>query len=89
MRKYLEKDVEVNGHTHPRPRIDVIMDFTSVKGCEEICRTLRPGFIVHKSGRTSTVRVQQRCVTFLSSNMRRLQGSGGVGVGIECHQCLQ
>jgi hypothetical protein len=42
-RSYVETDVEVNGNIYKRQRIDVIMDFTSVKGCQEICRTLKPG----------------------------------------------
>jgi hypothetical protein len=43
---YVAKDIEVNGNRYPWRRIDVIMDFMSVKGCEEMCRTLRPGFIM-------------------------------------------
>jgi hypothetical protein len=36
---YVETDVEVNG----RQRIDVLIDFTSRAGCDEICSSLKPG----------------------------------------------
>jgi hypothetical protein len=34
-KSYVETDVEVNGNIIKRQRIDLIMDFTSVKGCED------------------------------------------------------
>jgi hypothetical protein len=40
-RSYAETDVEVNGHTYKRQKIEVLM----LRGCEEMCRTLRPGFV--------------------------------------------
>jgi hypothetical protein len=36
---YVETDIEVNGLIYKRHRIDVLMDFTSAKGCQEICRS--------------------------------------------------
>jgi hypothetical protein len=44
-RSYVTIDVEVNGHTYKQQRIDVLIDFTSVKGCKEICKSVKPGFI--------------------------------------------
>jgi hypothetical protein len=37
-RSYVAIDVEVNGHTYKRQRIDVLIEFTSQAGCKEICK---------------------------------------------------
>jgi hypothetical protein len=37
-RSYVTIDVEVNDHTYKRQRIDVFIDFTSVKCYKEICK---------------------------------------------------
>jgi hypothetical protein len=45
VKSYVETDVEVNGHVYKRRRIDVIMYFSSPKGCDTVSRTLKPGFV--------------------------------------------
>jgi hypothetical protein len=63
---YVETDVEVNGHTYKRRRIDVLMDFTSEKGCEE----MRPGFVCLSPTRVCTYiyspNAEQMCYFFLA-----------------------
>jgi hypothetical protein len=65
-RSYVAIDVDVNGHTYKRQRIDVLIGFTNPAGCKEICKSLRPGFIWLSRTRvqTSTVRTQYRCANF-------------------------
>jgi hypothetical protein len=35
-RSYVETDVEVNGHTYKRQKIEVLMYFMSLRGCEDL-----------------------------------------------------
>jgi hypothetical protein len=53
-RSYVARDVEVNGSRYSVHMIEVIMDFTSVDACTEMCRTLRPGFTLLSTTQVKT-----------------------------------